>query len=159
MDIVGCIRGEDGSGGLGSIRVHVIRIVRITSSSFSISFVGFHDDLTTTGLIYSCIHMFVVPLPYRHTVTEITMTAAAISAITAPLTPTLTYNDRIAPSSALCVGTAGVEVAPVPGELHCFVEVYTAQDIAVIVWKCEEESKAINRQLPYLGTYSHQVKT
>ena len=24
MDIVGCIRGEDGSGGLGSIRVHVI---------------------------------------------------------------------------------------------------------------------------------------
>ena len=48
MDIVGCIRGEDGSGGLGSICVHVIRI---TSSSFSISFVGFHDDLTTTGLI------------------------------------------------------------------------------------------------------------
>ena len=77
------------------------------------------------------------------------------AAITAPLTPTLIYNDRIAPSSALCEGTAGVEVAPVPGELHCFVEVYTAQDIAVIVWKCEEESKAINRQLPYLGTYSH----
>ena len=52
MDIVDCVRGEDGSGGLGSIRVHVICIVRITSSSFSLSFVGFHDDLTTSGLIY-----------------------------------------------------------------------------------------------------------
>ena len=42
-----------GSIGVHVIRIgiHVIRIVRITRSSFNVSFVGFHDDLTTTGLI------------------------------------------------------------------------------------------------------------
>ena len=96
---------------------------------------GIHDNSTTTGLIYTLVTLLFLFL--RHTVTEITMTAAAVSAITAPLTPTLTYNDRIAPSSVLCVGTAGVEVTPTPGELECLV------GVAVVVWKCEEESKAI----------------
>ena len=96
-NIVGYIRGEDGSCGWGSICVHVI------SSSFCIVF---HFELSITGLIcnivtctqfnliptrticnmVSYVHVFVVP---RHTVTKITMTAAAISTTATPLTPAL----------------------------------------------------------------------
>ena len=102
VDIVGYIRGEDGSGWWGSICVHVISIVRITSSSFCIVI---HFELSTTGLIcniVTCTQFNLIPtrIPYatlsvmltcllfflRHTVTEITMTAAAT---TTPLKPAL----------------------------------------------------------------------
>ena len=97
VDIVGYIRGEDGSGGWGSICVHVISIVRITSSSFCIVF---HFELSITGLIcniVTCTQFNLIPtrticniVSYVYVfVTKITMTAAAISTTTTPLTPAL----------------------------------------------------------------------